>query len=84
MNIFGNRVFMIGDKVRFAGRGGSARTRSNVWELVEIKEPISRHGAIAVVKLLEGGFNDSCNHEHGPGYVHKYWLKDLKHCEEAV
>lgn len=88
MNIFGNRVFMIGDYVQYKGRGGSKRSRENVWEILEIinEEQLRSYyrGPVAKLRLVKGMLNDSNNHDCGPGYIKKYYLKDLKHIEEAV
>lgn len=87
MNIFGNRVFMAGDRVQYKGRGGSKRTHENIWEIVTITsdEQLRSYyrGPVAEVRLIKGGIDDSNNHKHGPGYVRKYYLKDLKHVEET-
>lgn len=86
MNIFGNRVFMAGDLVQYKGRGGSKRTHENIWEIVEIISDEKCRGVspCARVRLVKGMINDSNNHDHGPGYIRTYFLKDLKYFEEAA
>ena len=86
MNIFGNRVFMVGDLVQYKGRGGTKRTRENIWEIVEIISDDLGYGVSprVQVRLVKGAINDSNNHEFGPGYVRSYFLKHLKHIEEGL
>lgn len=86
MNIFGNKAFMIGDHVQYKGRGGTKRTRENVWEIIEFINDNYRNGRfcpVVRVRLMKGLINDSNNHEYGPGYERNYFLKDMKHVEEG-